>query len=53
MGWWSSIVGAVTSRIGGDRPEAPPPGQFTSVDADLAVRAKLQDGQPHGDAGLH
>jgi Family of unknown function (DUF5995) len=49
MGWWSSIVGAVTSRIGGDRPEAPPPGQFTSVDALVARMGQVQAALPDGD----
>src|SRR6478609_3630036 len=49
MGWWSSIVGEVRSRFGGDRPEVPPPGQFTSVDALVARMGQVQAGLPDGD----
>jgi hypothetical protein len=49
MGWWSGIVGAVTSRFGGERPEAPPPGQYTSVDALVARMSQVQAALPDGD----
>jgi hypothetical protein len=49
MGWFSQVVDAVTARITRNRPEAPPPGQFTSLDALIARMRELESQLPASD----
>lgn len=49
MGWFSQLVDAVTTRITRNRPEAPPPGQFTSLDALIARMRELEGQLPATD----
>jgi hypothetical protein len=49
MGWFSQLVDAVTARVTRNRPEAPPPGQFTSLDALVARMRELETQLPAAD----
>ena len=49
MGWWASVVDAVSSRFGGRLPEPVPPGQLSTVEDLLAQMRALQSALPDGD----